>query len=199
NTQIGADSEAHQLEEVREMDVAGVILWPSPADVSSAPSEAVRALLESSIPTVIIDQYAPEADCVTTDNFGGAYLAAEHLLRIGRRRLGFVADPGMLVFNVQARWSGMQEALLNHGVEVDDRRLFNEQLDLQRFAEWLATERLDGLLCADDELAIEVIDTLAQLGVNVPERIGVVGYENLPVAEAFRPAFTTVHQGFKAA
>ena len=54
--------------------------------------------------------------------------------------------------------------------------------------------KLDGLVCANDELALAIIRRLQDSGVRVPEDLAVVGWDDVPAARYISPGLTTVHQ-----
>lgn len=198
NSQKRADVEARQIEEVTQMAVAGVILWPKTPEFAASPSQAVKELLSGPTPVVVVDQTAAGVDSVTADNFGGAYLLGQHLLQLGRTRIGFVVHHTRLPITLQARWEGLVEALHNVGGESAEALLFDGWSDRERFLTWFAKEHPDALFCANDFIALEVLGMLAQRGVSVPGDVAVVGFDDIPLAASIFPPLTTVWQDFRS-
>src|SRR5690606_24875608 len=137
-------------------------------------------------------------DSVTTDDFGGGYLVGEHLLRSGRTRLGFVAEGRSLPHSVQSRWNGLHEAMDNRGAPAGGRRLFTDWPDEAALVRWIEDERIDAVLCGNDRVALGVLNALSGCGIAVPERVAVVGYDDILMSEFAHPPLTTVRQEFRA-
>lgn len=198
NSGKNAEVEAQQINELLEMSVAGIVLWPKTPEFDSSPSSAVSRLQDGSVPMVVIDQYATKVDTVNTDNFGGAYVMGNHLLNVGHNRIGFVTDHQHLPSTVQYRWDGLQESLRNHDLPINPHLLFQKWGDKEAFADWFAQEQPDALFCANDFLALEAVSLLTHMNVRIPEDVAVVGYDDLPLAASVHPPLTTIKQDFRA-
>jgi LacI family gluconate utilization system Gnt-I transcriptional repressor len=120
--------------------------------------------------------------------------AAQHLLGRGRRRLGFLgADEP----RSKLRQQGFASALHKGGARLLGQELTNPPSSIdagrQLMAE-LALEQpeLDGIFCSNDFLAMGALMWARENGWNIPERLSVVGFSDLPMAQAASPALTTV-------
>lgn len=149
NSEKDARVEAEQIHDVLDMEVAGVILWPKSPEFHLTPSEEVRALLSSSVPTVVVNQPSPRVSSVHTDHFGGGYLVGVHLASRGYNRIGFVTTHIRVSGSVQERLAGMREALVNKDLATDDALCFSGWPDENRFAAWLKEEQPEAVFCAD--------------------------------------------------
>lgn len=198
NTDQHAEVEAQQIEQLLDMSVAGIVLWPKTPDFGLSPSAAISDLLAGAIPAVVVDQYAEDVDTVTTDNFGGAYLLGQYLLDLGHTRIGLLTNHHQLPSTVQDRWDGLQEAVRNYGGTPDSELLFQSWGDESAFQEWLASKRPQALFCANDFIALEAMGVLGRLGISVPSDMAVVGYDDIPLAASMNPSLTTVRQDFRA-
>ena len=81
---------------------------------------AVRELTESNIPVVIIGRHLTEADVpsIAIDNQRGGFLATEHLIESGHKRIGFIlGSPGLV--DSEQRWKGARQALQKYGLQCD--------------------------------------------------------------------------------
>lgn len=137
---------------------------------------------------------------VDVDNRGGGRAAAEHLVRLGRRRVAVVAGPADTHAAV-ARLDGVADALSVAGL---DARLV-EHGDFTRDGGARAMERLleraedlDGIVAASDNMAAGALQVLEAHGRRVPQDVAVVGFDDLPVAQMTRPALTTVQQPIRS-
>ena len=146
---------------------------------------------------------APDALCLLPDDEGAAFLAADHLIRLGRRRIAHVTGPERFEA-VRLRRAGYQEALAQAGVADDAAPVLT--------GEWSeawgrdALQRLfdgdraapDAIFCGNDQIARGVIDGLRERGVTVPDDVSVVGFDNWRIiAEATRPPLTTIDMNLK--
>ncbi|WP_114855768.1 LacI family DNA-binding transcriptional regulator [Brachybacterium sp. YJGR34] len=202
-TSPGRDEELNVLSGFKRVLGDGVIFNPLRLE------EAEFAKMErTSQPTVFIGEHLPDTlpagcDYVKIDNEGAAFDATSHLLALGRRRLAFIGAI-LTPHGVQPHSSGMLRrdgflrALAEHGVapsphavqEVADwhRQDGVEGMNelLERFGE------VDGIVCANDEVAIGALTQLHRHGRRVPEDVAVVGYDDTPESEYSIPALTTI-------
>ncbi|HEY0187806.1 MAG TPA: LacI family DNA-binding transcriptional regulator [Cellulomonas sp.] len=158
-----------------------------------------QALEDSGLPCVFIGRpLTPNRSFafVDTDNVRGSRLATEHLIGLGRRRIGTIAGPADMSAGLD-RLSGWREALTAAGMASDAvvhgdftveggeecaRRILARHPDL------------DALFIASDLMAVGALPVLAELGRAVPDDIAVVGYDNSGLASTTKPTLTTVVQ-----
>ncbi|TCC28905.1 LacI family DNA-binding transcriptional regulator [Kribbella speibonae] len=133
---------------------------------------------------------------VDADNRGGARLATEHLVAIGRRRIATITgrmDEGAGT----ARYKGYQEALAVAG--LDAGRVvhgdFTEDGGGRAMAELLARHPdLDAVFVASDQMAIGALRVLKDAGKSVPGDVAVVGFNDIATARHTAPPLTTISQ-----
>ena len=133
---------------------------------------------------------------VDVDNRGGARLAAEHLLRSGRRRLAPIAGPDDLHASV-ARLQGFADAMAVERLPADwvEHADFTYEGGARAMTRLLAAHPdLDGVFAASDNMASGALRALKAAGRRVPEDVAVVGYDDLEIARHTEPALTTVSQ-----
>jgi DNA-binding LacI/PurR family transcriptional regulator len=133
---------------------------------------------------------------VDVDNRGGARVAAEHLLRSGRRRLAVIAGPDDLQASV-ARHQGFADAMAVEGLRSDrvEHADFTYDGGVRAMTRLLAAHPdVDGVFAASDNLASGALRALKDAGRRVPEDVAVVGFDDLEIARHTEPALTTVSQ-----
>jgi DNA-binding LacI/PurR family transcriptional regulator len=178
-------------------------------------STAVEWLTRRKLPLVFVDQAsAPGIPSVNIDDRTGARAAAQHLVDLGHRRIGVVttnvAGPNGIVADPLAaanghttkqRMLGWLDALNAAGIQPtvvqewpSDERSGNEagRLLLDTHA------RPTAILCFSDVIAYGVVHAAHGLGLDVPEDLSVVGFDDNPLAQRMRPALTTVRQDVAA-
>ncbi|MDB4909098.1 MAG: transcriptional regulator [Gemmatimonadetes bacterium] len=164
----------------------------------------VAEVLPADFPTVLINGAAASSSVqtITVDNFGGAQAMTEHLLSLGRRRIGFIAGAA---HNADAleRERGHHAALQSAGLPIDPELYVRG--DFSEESGWQGAATLMGILsppaaifAANDAMAIGAISYLREQDITVPERMAVVGFDDIPVARYLNPSLTTVRVGIAA-
>jgi len=145
----------------------------------------------------------PGAVCLLPDDQGGARLATEHLLGLGRRRIAHVTGPEHFEA-VRLRRDGYRAGLRAAGVdepagyflsgswsEAWGREALDRLFDSRRAPP-------DGIFCGNDQIARGIVDGLRERGIAVPDAVSIVGFDNWEVvAEATRPPLTTIDMNLK--
>jgi DNA-binding LacI/PurR family transcriptional regulator len=161
--------------------------------------ELDRALQQSRLPNVFVGRpLSDEGDTqyVDTDNVAGGRIATQHLIDLGRRRLGTIAGPLDMSAGID-RLAGWREAVRAAGLPENavvhgDFTIASGAASARRLLE--AHPDIDGLFVASDLMAAGALGVLSELGREVPKDIAVVGYDNLGVATSTNPPLTTVIQ-----
>ncbi len=155
---------------------------------------------EAGIPVVLLDRYAhayplrSEHDLVGIDNRRAGYLATQHLLKLGCKRIGFVAHPDS-ASTVEARVAGYREALFGHGAAVEESLL--GRLDPSQPAAvkaMLEKARAEGFVCANDRTAGALMHSLLALGHAIPGDVRIVGIDDVEYASLLPVPLTTIRQ-----
>jgi DNA-binding LacI/PurR family transcriptional regulator len=189
---------AHQYYETGRVD--GFILM-----TSTRKQTHVKALLELGAPFIIwgIPQPKQKYCSVTGDNLTGGRLATEHLIGIGRQRIGFIGGPSYEL-EVQQRLAGYEDALNEASKEID--QILIEYGDFSNTSGADSIRRLlkkapevDAIFVNSDLMAIAAMDAIREEGRRVPEDIAVVGYDDLSIAAHSNPPLTTIRQNIPLA
>ncbi|UQS21439.1 LacI family transcriptional regulator [Amycolatopsis thermalba] len=187
------DREESYLSLLAEQRVRGLLL--SPVDTSGAALETFR---RSGIPYVFVDRKVPadEASSVSVDDLAGGELAGRHLLETGHRHIAFVNGPRILT-QCRDREQGLRTALEGSGAELS----VIETAELDVVSGRDAGARLLGVsprptavFCANDLLALGVLQAMVGAGVRVPDEMAIVGYDDIEFAGAAAVPLTSVRQ-----
>ena len=134
---------------------------------------------------------------VGSDNKEGGRLAAEHLLKLGRRRILFLGDVELP--EVTLRHAGFLKAHSEHDA-IHDKRLhvrtnFGGEA-VKAGIKYILKQGLkfDAIFASSDVLAMSAINALGQCGLSVPKDVAIVGYDNINMAEMATPPLTTIDQ-----
>jgi len=137
-------------------------------------------------------------DHVSIDNVRAARDVTEHLLATGRQHLAFVGAEPVEDRSGALRLQGFREAHAAQGLEADPRWIlpvpqFSRQAGVAAVEEVLPRiDQVDGLVCANDELALGALHALRLNGVRVPEDVAVTGWDNTEDGRFSNPSLTTV-------
>ena len=183
------------VDEILDYQVDGIIA--ASVALSSDLTERCRA---AGVPIVLFNrsQDGDEISAVTSDNRAGGRKAAEFLLAGGHERIGYIA--GWEGASTQRdREAGFLDGLASAGRNLHARTSGSFDTEKARNAarEMFAdpTDRPDAVFVANDHMAFAVMDVLrSELGLNVPNDVSVIGYDDVPVAAWPAYSLTTVRQ-----
>jgi DNA-binding LacI/PurR family transcriptional regulator len=182
------------VEEILDYQVDGIVA--ASVALSSNLSARCRA---ADVPIVLFNRRQDDSDMwsVTSDNFAGGRKAAQHLLECGYDRIGYIAG-----------WEGAstqrdREAGFRAGLETANRTLHCRDVGNFRMDEAAnAARRLlrqdeppDAIFVANDHMAFAVMDVArSEFNLKVPEDLGIMGYDDVPVASWPAYDLTTIRQ-----
>ena len=166
-------------------------------------------LARRGVSLVFVDRYlvGSPVDSVGTDNIQGGFLAVDHLVELGHRRIAFVPGPEEHCITVQDRLVGARRAMTARGVpgELQVMRppravARPEDYGYEAMRHFLSRggappdARPTAVFAVNDSVAMGVIAALREQGVAVPQEISVIGFDDLWTARYFQPPLTTVRQ-----
>src|SRR6266480_2230462 len=171
---------------------------------SSHPFQAnhriVAAFDRARIPVVLLDRclepypQRSKYDLVGIDNRRTGYLATEHLIKVGAKRVAFFARPNSAP-TVDGRIAGYREALLSQAKKSTlDLVRMGDASDAKFIKSILKKDRPDAFVCANDLTAGILMHTLISLGQRIPEDIRIVGIDDVKYARLLPVPLTTLHQ-----
>ncbi len=189
--------EDRHLQHLEEQRVRGVLITPV---VEETPR--LEPMIARGIPAVLVDRGSGQASrcSVAVDDKLGGRLAAGHLLEQGHRRLAFVGGP-MTIRQVSDRHEGMTMAM--EAVNGSPRLRVLEQSSLsipcgrkagEEIAEMSERQRPTAVFCANDLLAIGLLQEMIRRGLRVPEDVAIVGYDDIEYAGAAAIPLSSVRQ-----
>lgn len=206
NTGNSRYKEGKCLEELLKKDIDGFIIEPSKSQIYCAHTEFYDRMDFLKIPYVFIQgcfaQMKDKPHILMDDCLGG-YLITRHLLHLGHQNIAgiFKADDSQGKQRHKGYVRAMQEAGLSYDPDMviwfhtEDRAVKPAKMLRQMFTEGMVP---DGIVCYNDQIAVEIIRELEQMGKKVPADISVTGYDNSYIAENGRVRLTTIahpHEG----
>jgi len=176
-----------------ERDCDGIVV------VSNTLRDADLIALHKRFPRLMVvnrEVRGMKSQCFSLDHRAGGALAARTLLDHGHRRIGVIGGPGTANDSRQ-RLQGFLDALRAARVAASNIAL--EEGDFSPRSGWDAAgrllqrkQRITGLFCANDQMAMGAISRLRDEGVDVPGSLSVVGYDDDEAAGYLSPRLTTV-------
>jgi GntR family transcriptional regulator, arabinose operon transcriptional repressor len=185
--------------------VSGVFF--APVEFSTGRYEANQrialALSKARIPVVLLDRcierYPRRSnyDLVGIDNRRAGYLATEHLLASGAKRVSFFARPNSAP-TVDARIAGYREAVQSSSTQARrDLVTFGDASDLKFVKAVLKKDRPDAFICGNDHTAGILMHTLLSIGQAIPDDIRIAGIDDVKYARLLPVPLTTLRQPCK--
>jgi len=198
NSNQSADREAGYLDLLEERRVRGVLITPVDPD-----GDRLLQLPARGTPVVVVDRAATgRTHCsVAVDDVLGGDLAATHLFDLGHEHIAFVGGPAS-VGQVRDRLEGVLAAATRAGRAADNvihiatnALTINEGRSAgERIAGIPARRRPTAAFCANDMLALGLLQQCVSLGLRVPQDVAIVGYDDIEFAAAAAVPLTSVHQ-----
>lgn len=155
------------------------------------------------LPLCSIGLPLPDAPSVTIDNESGMAKIVRHLIeQHDARRIAFIAGPPANTES-EARIAAYRAVLAQHGLAADEHLIVHGTFMLESGASAVRTlskrfglrlEQIDAIVAANDNMAIGAMDELGRLGVAVPDRIALAGFDDVDEARLTEPSLTTSRQ-----
>ena len=197
NSGENAEREQHYLSVLEEQRAYGILV--SPVTGRNTRLEAIR---RRGIPIVLVDRGSSRRQCsVSVDDVVGGELAVHHLLEQGHERIAFVGGP-MAIKQVSDRLAGARQALRAAGlpdsritvVETPALNVSYGRAAGKHIAELPARKRPTAAFCANDLLALGVLQEMTRRRIAVPAELAIVGYDDIEFAAAAAVPLTSVKQ-----
>lgn len=152
------------------------------------------------IPIVFIDRAFQDENfsSVTVDDYRGAFLATQHLVDTGCKKIAFLSGPSSL-YVCKQRLNGFLDCLLNNQISIKKHWIIETNFDST--SAMTATQHLfanaahpDGIFCASDNMAYGVMQTLNGIKKQFPKDVAIVGFDDAPTSQFFNPSLTTINR-----
>lgn len=189
---------ARSVQLLKQYSVDGVIVASS-----HLPDGFARAFHDADVPVVHAfgrATRAPDVNVVGIDNEAAGRLAAEVLIARGYRRIGFMGGPEAASTS-QDRMAGFMATAALHPDVIATASFAGSYSFAAGFAEMtrlLAEPRAEAYFCGDDVLSIAALAAAQSKGLAVPDRLGIIGLNDMEMAAWDNIALTTIHQPFAA-
>lgn len=195
------DQENLEIENITSLlnaQVDGILMSISNSNIENNPT--FKNLLRKNVPLIFFDRKKDikGVSSVTIDDFKGAYLATQHLIEQGCKRIAHLSnDRSLEIF--QNRYLGYKQAILDAGLEFDDRLVVEtvSKVDEARKSTQKLlhlNQRPDGIFASCDFSALGAIKEIKGNNLRIPEDICVTGFSNEPFSQFMELSITSVDQ-----
>ena len=164
--------------------------------ISHHSETATQATLQTGVPTICVNHYAPNAISILPDNEKGICDGVRYLNALGHTRIGFITGD-LLMINARERLSGYRHALFDLGLPVEEELIregtWTFDSGVQETKALLALDRPPTvILTSSDEMALGAMEAIHQAGLRIPQDISVMGFDNIDVGRYCSPSLTTI-------
>lgn len=158
------------------------------------------AAKKANVPIVFFDRSNDEIGIhsVVIDDYKGAYIATEHLIEQGYKRIAHISGPKHLkIFSDRLR--GYLDALLANNLEIDKSLIYEGNVSIEAGKEGInyllsINSPPDAVFAVEDFTALGAIKALKENKIKVPDQFGVIGFANETFGEHITPTLSTINQ-----
>jgi LacI family transcriptional regulator len=196
DTRADLELEREVIEELLAHRVEGIAIAP----VSDRSRTHLRRLAKFGVPFVLIDRTVQgvDSDLIVGDNEGGARRLVTHLLELGHRRIGLIVEADD-VSTARHRRQGYESALAAAGVPVDESLIVRADADPSGGFEGMRRlltldERPTAVFAVNNLVALGVIEAVRDAGLEVPDDVALVCFDDIEYASRMYPFLTVMAQ-----
>jgi LacI family transcriptional regulator len=198
STYDNGELESKEIENIRARGIDGILTSAALVD-----NENLKTLVGSRFPVVAVlrrTYNCDDLDYVIVDNSKGAYLAVEHLIRLGHQRIGIIKGPSNTSTAIE-RFHGAMEAFKAYRITVSEELIHEGDylqktgyLGVKRFLRMDLDRRPTAIFANNDDIALGVFEAIWEAGLRIPEDIALVGFNNVEATSFCSIQITTVSQ-----
>jgi len=194
----GDDDPEKELEYIKVLEssrVEGIILTPTGKN-----RDYINELIESGMKIVLIDRLVDGVECnaVVVDNENGSYKAVKHLIEQGYKKIGIINGSVDLTTGKE-RLDGYLRALKEANLPENEDLIkigdFKKETGVNLSKELLEGKNIpDAIFSANLEITKGVLTTIKQMGLKMPEDIGLVSFDDSDLTQLFNSPITVISQ-----
>ena len=185
--------EREGIDSLMSRNIDGIIIVPCGRDAHSLEEAATKT------PIVLIDRYFPETTLpyVSTDNYLGSYNATRMLLESGHRKIRCIQGPPSSITTIE-RVRGYSEALQSYGIK-DGGMVSGTDFSIQNgYVETklalAGPEPPTAIFALSNTILLGTLKAVEEAGLNVPDDLSVISFDNYTYLDFLSPAITRVNQ-----
>lgn len=191
------DIEENHINNLLHTKVDGIFMSVSK---STKDIDHIKKIVDENIPLVFFDRKKdiPGVSSVTIDDFKGGYMATEHLIKQGAKRIAhFSGNLNLEIY--KKRHDGYIKALKDYGLPIKNKWIVdtNSKIDSGAAAVaelWQNKNVPDAIFSASDYAALGAIQELKRRNINIPEDVSIVGFSNEPFTKFMELPISSIDQ-----
>lgn len=198
SSQIAGENDQH-LRMLLDYGFSGIIIADARNEVSFS-----NILKNANCPIVLVNReigFISKYDSISVDNKMGGYLATNHLLSLGHRKIAMLRGPQISTTS-QGRYDGYLYAMQEYGLTPDPKYIVSGSLNMesgQKFVRDLlinSTNPPTAVFAGGDLMSYGIMDECIKSGLRIPEDISIVGFDDIPFSKASFVNLTTICQPY---
>lgn len=196
NTDYNERKESRYIEILQSKQVDGYIIASGFQNI-----HLVEEFYRHNIPVTLLaqDNLTESFNVVSVDDYRGGYLAINHLISLGHKNIAVIAEK---VHSSNLRLHAYRDLLAMHGIPIREENIIRTTASIENgekvMSEFLKREeRPTAVLAMNDILAVGAMKAARNLGVDVPNELSIVGFDNMILSTTTVPELTTISQPIK--
>lgn len=192
--------EKQYIERLLANRVDGIFLSISQETYDGGHYEHIEKVVRRDIPLVYIDRKydAALANGVIVDDYDGAFMATQHLIEIGCKKIAHLRGPKGLTVS-EYRFNGYRDCLQKHNFPIDETLICTTNFEVESAIEptkYLLDlpERPDAIFGVNDHVCIGAMSVIRERNLHIPREIALVGFDDSPIAQYFCPPLSSVQR-----
>ena len=189
------NTEVVNLQRLYAMRVDGILYSPT---IETPNAAHLESSLVNNVPVVNFDRDCGSDDFfkVLVDDEYGAFCAVQHLVDVGCRRIAHISGP-KTVKNAQNRSNGYKRALMANGIEFLDELVVESDFSIDNSIHHIKKlleldPKPDGIFAVNDATALGCMSVIKGIGLDIPNDIAVIGYDDETYSQYLNPSLSTV-------
>lgn len=154
----------------------------------------IKLIEEMDIPKVFVDSHHTQSksDCVVIENFYSTNKITQYLIDNGHKNIGFVGSVGV-TYSITDRYLGYYKALIENNLSLNKEWIIEDRTENNDIIQMKLPKTLPtAFVCNCDDTACKMITLLQQNGINVPQDVSIVSFDNDVISKLCTPKLTTV-------
>ncbi|GLQ76119.1 transcriptional repressor PurR [Vibrio sp. vnigr-6D03] len=152
------------------------------------------------IPVVVMD-WGPmlfASDKIQDNSLRGGYMAAKHLIESGHQNIGCITGP-LAKHQAQMRYEGYKRAMNEEGLAFNPDWIIESDFECEGGYEAFKKMHAKGplpsaIFVCNDMMAMGAINAAHEMGIQIPDDVSLIGYDDIHIAKFMTPPLTTIHQ-----
>lgn len=190
------EKEQKAVQTLLQNQVGGILISLS---VETNNYDHLNSIISSGTPLVQFDRvnHSIDSPIVINNNFEGAYLATEYLIKQGYKNIGHFGGNHKIV-TYSDRYNGYIKAMKTHNMSINNDLIkfdtITKETGSTELINFFKNNKIDALFCSSDYAALGAIEALNKMRIDIPSEFGIIGFANEPFTNLINPKLSSVEQ-----